>query len=106
MVKNKKKKVLIGSGIVLILLIASLIGGSLYMLDFSLRPVNRGKDMEGSMAYMRQTYPHIVPWIDSLVCTLSMYVLPVLRHTPPLSYMAIPIMPSVCSISGIYITAL
>ena len=66
MVKNKKKKVLIGSGIVLILLIASLIGGSLYMLDFSLRPVNRGKDMEGSMAYMRQTYPHIVPWIDSL----------------------------------------
>ena len=36
------------------------------MLDFSLRPVNRGKDMEGSMAYMRQTYPHIVPWIDSL----------------------------------------
>ena len=62
----KKKKVLIGSGIVLILLIASLIGGSLYMLDFSLRPVNRGKDMEGSMAYMRQTYPHIVPWIDSL----------------------------------------
>ncbi len=66
MVKNKKKKVFIGSGIVLILLIASLIGGSLYMLDFSLRPVNRGKDMEGSMAYMRQTYPHIVPWIDSL----------------------------------------
>lgn len=66
MVKNKKKKVLIGSGIVLILLIASLIGGSLYMLDFSLRPVNRGKDMEDSMAYMRQTYPHIVPWIDSL----------------------------------------
>ncbi len=66
MVKNKKKKVLIRSGIVLILLIASLIGGSLYMLDFSLRPVNRGKDMEGSMAYMRQTYPHIVPWIDSL----------------------------------------
>ena len=66
MVKNKKKKILIGSGIVLILLIASLIGGSLYMLDFSLRPVNRGKDTEGSMAYMRQTYPHIVPWIDSL----------------------------------------
>ena len=66
MVKNKKKKILIRSGIVLILLIASLIGGSLYMLDFSLRPVNRGKDMEGSMAYMRQTYPHIVPWIDSL----------------------------------------
>ena len=66
MVKNKKKKILIGSGIVLFLLIASLIGGSLYMLNFSLRPINRGKDMGGSMAYMRQTYPHIVPWIDSL----------------------------------------
>ena len=66
MVKNKKKKVLIGGGFVLLLFLASLIGGGLYMLDFSLRPENRGKDMEGSMAYMRQTYPHIVPWIDSL----------------------------------------
>lgn len=36
------------------------------MLNYSLRPDNRGKDMEGSMQYMRDTYPHIVSWIDSL----------------------------------------
>ena len=63
---KKKKKALIIGGTTLLLLIGLSIGAGLYMLDFSLRPVNRGKDMGGSMAYMRQTYPHIVPWIDSL----------------------------------------
>lgn len=121
--KNKKKKVLIGGGIVLLLFLASLIGGGLYMLDFSLRPENRGKDMEGSMAYMRQTYPHIVPWIDSLkqcralrdtfitapdgIRMHAFYVRHLnLRHIQPLSYMVIPTMLSVCSISGIFTTVL
>ncbi len=36
------------------------------MLDYSLRPDNRGKDMEGSLTYMRDTYPQIRPWLDSL----------------------------------------
>ena len=36
------------------------------MLDYSLCPENRGKDMEGSLEYMREMYPHIVPWIDSI----------------------------------------
>ncbi|WP_300728668.1 alpha/beta hydrolase [uncultured Bacteroides sp.] len=61
-----KKKILITTGIVAAVIIAILTGGSLYMLDYSLRPENRGKDMEGSMAFMRETYPQIVPWLDSL----------------------------------------
>ena len=51
---KKKKKALVIGGATLLLLIGLSIGAGLYMLDFSLRPVNRGKDMEGSMAYMRQ----------------------------------------------------
>lgn len=64
--EKKKKKILWGVLTGMLVLAGILIGTSLYMLDFSLRPLNRGKDLEGSMAYMRQTYPHIVPWIDSL----------------------------------------
>lgn len=61
---NKKRIGVIG--IIILVLLGSIVGGSLYMIDYSLRPVNRGKDMEGSMQYMKQTYPHITPWIDSL----------------------------------------
>ena len=41
-------------------------GGSLYMLNYSLRPENRGKDLQGSMEYMMQNYPQLKPWVDSL----------------------------------------
>lgn len=40
--------------------------GSLYMIDYSLRPENRGKDLAASEAYMRDTYPQINGWLDSL----------------------------------------
>ena len=62
----KKRTIFITGGIVLASIAAILTGGSLYMLNFSLRPDNRGKDMAGSMEYMRNTYPQIVPWVDSL----------------------------------------
>ena len=62
----KKRTIFITCGIVLACIAAILTGGSLYMLNFSLRPDNRGKDMAGSMEYMRNTYPQIVPWVDSL----------------------------------------
>ena len=62
----KKRTIFITCGIVLASIAAILTGGSLYMLNFSLRPDNRGKDMAGSMEYMRNTYPQIVPWVDSL----------------------------------------
>ena len=58
-----KKKLIIGITLAVVLLAAILTGGSLYMIDYSLRPDNRGKDMQGSEAYMRQTYPHITGWL-------------------------------------------
>lgn len=61
-----KKKALTISCIVLLALIGTLTGGSLYMLNYSLRPENRGKDLQGSMEYMMQNYPQLKPWVDSL----------------------------------------
>ena len=63
---NDEKKILLSFLIFLVILAAGIAGGSLYLLDFSLRPENRGKDMEGSFTYMRETYPQINPWLDSL----------------------------------------
>lgn len=61
-----KKKYLIGTGITLVLLIAVLLGASQYMLNYSLRPENRGRDLAGSWQYMFETYPYLKPWVDSL----------------------------------------
>ena len=61
-----KKKLTFGISITVLILIVSLIGGSLYMLDYSLRPENRGKNLETSYEFMRSRYPHLCPWLDSL----------------------------------------
>ncbi len=61
-----KKKIIIAVCTFIILLGTALTGGSLYLIDYSLRPENRGKDLEASEAFMRQTYPQIAPWLDSL----------------------------------------
>lgn len=61
-----KKKIGWTAGILLVLIVGICIGGSLYLIDFSLRPENRGKNMEESEAFMRTEYPQIVPWLDSL----------------------------------------
>ena len=61
-----KKKIGWTAGILLVLIASICIGGSLYLIDFSLRPENRGKNMEESEAFMRTEYPQIVPWLDSL----------------------------------------
>lgn len=61
-----KKKLTFGISITVLILIVSLMGGSLYMLDYSLRPENRGKDLETSYEFMRSRYPHLCPWLDSL----------------------------------------
>ena len=50
-----------------ILIIIAVIGGSFYMLGYSLRPEhNKGKDIPGSYEYMLSEYPSIKPWLDSL----------------------------------------
>lgn len=63
----KKKRILIFIiAATVIILFAAVIGGSFYLIDYSLRPINRGKDMKGSELYMRETYPQINTWLDSL----------------------------------------
>lgn len=62
----KRKKMIIGTSCIFVLLIIVLLGGSQYMLNYSLRPKNRGKNLESSWQYMFKTYPYLKPWIDSL----------------------------------------
>lgn len=51
----------------LVLIIIVIVGGSFYMLGFSLIPEhNKGKDISGSYKYMLSEYPQIKPWLDSL----------------------------------------
>lgn len=61
-----KRKLTLSISILVLVLTASLIGGGFYMLDFSLRPENRGKNLETSFRFMRSRYPHLCPWLDSL----------------------------------------
>ena len=59
----KHKKLIISLTVIVVIIVGGLIGGSLYMIDYSLRPENRGKDLAGSEAYMRETYPQINGWL-------------------------------------------
>lgn len=61
-----RKKLLYGLLILVGLFIIATIGGSFYMLDYSLKPVNRGKNIEASYEYMYKEYPYLKPWVDSL----------------------------------------
>lgn len=63
---KKNKTIAFGTGIIIIVLAAILLGASQYMLDYSLRPDHRGRDMEGSWQHIVQTYPQLKPWADSL----------------------------------------
>lgn len=61
-----KKKYLLGTVLTAVLLLTLILGASQYMLDYSLKPENRGKDLKGSWEYMFDTYPYLRPWVDSL----------------------------------------
>lgn len=61
-----QKKLLYGLLIIAGLFIIVIIGGSFYMLDYSLKPVNRGRNLETSYEYMYKEYPYLKPWVDSL----------------------------------------
>lgn len=62
----KKRTITRGIGLALIVLLVAITAGSIYMVQFSLCPVNRGKDMEGSLHAMTDRYPQLAPWIDSI----------------------------------------
>ena len=53
-------------------LVAILWAASSFMLKYSLSPINRGKDLEGSWTYMFENYPELEAWRDSLVQTESL----------------------------------
>ncbi|MBR4846430.1 MAG: alpha/beta hydrolase [Bacteroidaceae bacterium] len=60
------KKFLIFS-LSLLLILLGLIGfAGHYMVNYSLSPENRGKDIEGSYTYMFKEYPYLKPYVDSL----------------------------------------
>ena len=52
-----KKKILLSFGITIGILVVILWTASSFMLQFSLSPANRGKDLDGSWAYMFENYP-------------------------------------------------
>ena len=53
-------------GIVLVVLLIISIGGSFYMLDFSLAPENNKTDIDSCYREQFSNYPETRPWIDSL----------------------------------------
>lgn len=40
--------------------------GALYLVNYALKPNNRGKDIESSYTYMYKEYPFLKQWVDSL----------------------------------------
>ncbi len=52
-----------------LLLGMTILGGGFYLQELALKADGnpRGKDIQGSYAYMFDTYPHIRPWVDSLL---------------------------------------
>ena len=61
-----RKKILLGISFTLVVLVALLWSASFFMLNYSLSPVNRGKDLQGSWEYMFKNYPELRTWRDSL----------------------------------------
>jgi fermentation-respiration switch protein FrsA (DUF1100 family) len=60
---KKKYKIALSA---LVLFLALSLGGSFYLVDFALCPNHRGRDLEESMLFMRQKYPYVGIWVDSL----------------------------------------
>ena len=60
------KKVFIGIGITVVVLVVLLGAASSFMLKFALSPLNEGKNLESSWEYMLKNYPELETWKDSL----------------------------------------
>ena len=61
-----KKVILYSIGAVLVVLMVAIIGGSFYMLNYSLAPENNRTDIDSCYREQFDTYPETRPWIDSL----------------------------------------
>ena len=63
-----KKRAVYSIIIIMLVLTSCTIGGSFYMLNFSLTPNAKilSKDAD-SYPYMYRNYPFLRPWVDSLI---------------------------------------
>lgn len=64
--KSKQKIIRTILGLILLIIIV-IISVGYYLLDFALSPENRGKDIKTSFTAMRNNYPQIKTWMDSLL---------------------------------------
>ena len=61
-----RKRTFIGIGLSILFVVVLLWIASSFMLNYSLSPINRGKDLQGSWEYMFENYPELQSWKDSL----------------------------------------
>lgn len=61
-----KKKISYGILITVVILAGILLFASNYLLNYSLKPENRGRDLQDSYEFIYNSYPYLKPWIDSL----------------------------------------
>ena len=61
-----KRNIYRNSALAVVVTLVVLYAAGLFMLNYSLKPLNRGKDIKGSVKYMMETYPQIKPWYDSV----------------------------------------
>ena len=64
--KKKTKNIGVILVTVLLLLGVSLLGASWYLLDYALKPIDRGRQMEQAWVQMDSLYPGLKVWHDSL----------------------------------------
>ncbi len=60
------KKTLIIIGIALLVIMAALVAIGFYVVDANLAMKHRGQDIEESYKVMKERYPEMIPWLDSL----------------------------------------
>lgn len=66
-IRSCRRRWLLGAGFVVVVLLLMLTGASFYMLSYSLSPERqRVTENERMLHEAEQTYPEIIPWIDSL----------------------------------------
>lgn len=60
------KRVFYKSGVIILLVLASIQFTGCLTLKYSLKPNKRGQDLPGSYEFMYKNYPHLEAWVDSL----------------------------------------
>lgn len=62
----KQKQIIIGLLIFFVLAVIGVIGGSFYMLDYSLSPDNNRQDKDSMLTILYERVPDMKPWMDSI----------------------------------------